>query len=122
MTAILSDATNFQEITEPIRKYTLQIEDKNNRFLAKLKELQCIDADTYNNLHVTGTATGILYGLPKIHKQDFATKFHYRPILAAFKHASDKTSKFLVPVLSHLTTNQFTVSNSFKLAKKISEI
>ena len=122
MTTILSDATKFQEITEPIRKYTLKIEDKINRFLAKLKKLQCIDDDTYNNLYATGTAPGILYGLPKIHKQDFATKFQYRPILAAYNQASYKISKFLVPILSPLTTNQYTVSNSFEFSKKISEI
>ena len=38
MTAFLSDATKFQEITEPIRKYTLKIKDNFNRFFAKNKE------------------------------------------------------------------------------------
>ena len=40
MTAILSDTTKFQEITEPIRKYTLKFEDVIIRFLGKLNKLQ----------------------------------------------------------------------------------
>ena len=42
---------------------------------------------------------------------DFSTKFQFRPILAAYNQASYKISKFLVHILSPLTTNQFTVSN-----------
>ena len=122
MTAILSDTSKFHIITDPIRKYTLKIEDKINRFLAKLKKLQCIDDDTYNSLYASGTAPGILYGLPKIHKPDFASKFQYRPILAAYNQASYKISKFLVPILCPLTTNQYTVSNSYEFSKKISQI
>ena len=92
------------------------------RFLGKLKKLQCIDDDTYNSLYATGTAPGILYGLPKIHKEDFATKFQFCPILVAYNQASNKISKFLLPILSPLTTNQYTVLSSYEFPKKISEI
>ena len=88
MTAIFSDATKFQETTEPIRKYNLKIEDKFNIFLAKSKKLQGIEDDTYDNLYATGTAPGILYDLPKIHNQDFANKFQYRPNSAAYNQVS----------------------------------
>ena len=36
--------------------------------------------DTYNELFSSGSGPGILYGLPKIHKVDFAHKFQLRPI------------------------------------------
>ena len=37
--------------------------------------------DTYKELFFSGSGPGILYGLPKIHKVDFAHKFQLRPIL-----------------------------------------
>ena len=83
MDNILSNASRFAPLTDPITKYCMKIEDKINRFLQKLKKLGVIPEDTYNSLHVTGSGPGILYGLPKIHKMDFSEKFQYRPILAA---------------------------------------
>ena len=69
-----------------------------------------MDDDSYKNLYAIGTAPGILHGLPKIHKQEFATKFQYRLILSAYNLASYKILKFLVPSLSSLITNQPTHS------------
>ena len=102
--------------------YTRKIEDELNRFLVKLKKLQYIDDETYSNLYATGTAPWIFYGLPKIHKQEFATKVRNRPILAAYNQASYKIWKFIVTFLSLPTANQYPVSNSFEFSKKIFEI
>ena len=100
----------------------MKIEDKINRFLSKLLKSNCITQATYNSLHVTGSGPGTLYGLPKIHKQNFSLNFPYRPILAAYNLASYKISKFLIPILTGLTTNQYTVSNSTEFARQISAI
>ena len=61
----------------------------------------------------------MLYGLPKIHKPDFKSKFQFRPILAAFNTPS--FNLFLAPTLS-LTTNEFTCKNSYQFSKDISTI
>ena len=59
-----------------------------------------------------GSGSGTMYSLPKLHKTDFAYKFQYRSILAAYNQASFKISKFLVPILAPLTANKYTVTNS----------
>ena len=63
-----------------VEKYTTKIENKINNFLRKLKDLSHISSDVYSKLYCKGSAPGILYGLPKIHKPDFSTKFQFRPI------------------------------------------
>ena len=44
--------------------------------------------ETYKKLYATGSGPGILYGLPKTHKANFATKYQLRPIFAAYNAAS----------------------------------
>ncbi len=51
---------------------------------------------------------GILYGLPKIHKEGYPM----RPILSAINTFNYNLAKFFVPILADLTTNQFTIKNS----------
>ena len=105
MDKIISDSTKFAPITDSIAKFTLRIEDKINRFLLKIKKMNCITSEIYDTLRCTGSSPGILYGLPKIHKADFSSKFQIRPIFAAYKTPSFNIAKFLVPVLASLTTN-----------------
>ena len=105
MDRIIQDPTKFAPISETISKFTLRMEDKINRFLLKIRKLNCITQEIYDSLRSTGSAPGILYGLPKIHKTDFASKFQFRPIFAAYKTPSFNITKYLVSVLSSLTTN-----------------
>ena len=105
MEEIVSDSTKFAPISEIMTKFTLRIEDKITRFLLKIKKMNCITTEIYNTLRCTGSGPGILYGLPKIHKADFASKFQFRPIFAAYNTPSFNIAKYLVPVLSSLTTN-----------------
>ena len=111
--ALITDPSKFVEITEPISKTILKIEDKINSFLRKLKDSSAFSSETYSKLYASGSCPGVLYGLAKIHKSDFASKFQFRPIFAAYSTPSFKLAKFLVPVLNCLTTNQYTVDNSY---------
>ena len=77
--SILSDRSKFTVVTEPLHKILLQLEDKVNRLLNKLKKDSIITDQLYNSLHVSGSTPGILYGLPKIHK----TNVPLRPIFRA---------------------------------------
>ena len=122
MNEIISDTSKFKLITEPIDKFTLKIEDKINNFIRKLKRLKLVPDDIYNKLMVTGSAPGILYGLPKIHKKDFNTKFQFRPIFAAYKTPSFNLAKFLVPILNPFTTNEFTCTNSRQFVQDLSAL
>ena len=115
----ISDRAKYEEICESIFKYTLRIEDKINNFLRKLKKSSILSENVFRSLLSTGTAPGILYGLPKIHKPDFSTKFQFRPIFAAYNCPSFKIAKYLVPILSLLTTNDFTLENSYSFGNAL---
>ena len=57
--------------------------------------------------------------MPKIHKVNFATQFSFRPIFAAYRNPSFSLVKFLVPILAPLTTNEFSVTNSYEFTECI---
>ena len=67
----------------------------------------------YNELFVSGSLPGVLYGLPKIHKINIPL----RPIFAACSTPAYKLAKFLVPILSPLTTNDYTITNSYEFVE-----
>ena len=121
MLALISDPSKFVEITSPISKTILKIEDQINNFIRKLKDSSALASETFSKLHVSGSCPGILYGLPKIHKPDFASKFQFRPIFAAYNTPSFNIAKFLVPILNCLTTNQFTVDNTFFFVDRLKD-
>ena len=79
MESIVGDTSKFKIINEDIFKVTIRHEDKINRFLSKLHKEGLLDHVTYCDLHLSSSRPGILYGLPKIHKEGTPM----RPILSA---------------------------------------
>ena len=75
-----------------------------------LKDSGTISEANYQSLYSTGGSYGILYGLPKIHKEGCPL----RPILTSYDTPNYKIAKFLVPLLEPLTSNQYTLPNSYK--------
>ena len=61
------------------------------------------------SLYPQGSQQGIMYGSSKIPK--------LRPILSALNTGAYKWEKFFVPLLRYLTSNEFTLKDSFKLLK-----
>ena len=122
MMNIVGDATKFKLISEPIEGLCRKVEGKINRFLYGIKDKRVITDDAYQKLRSTGSGPGVMYGQPKTHKKDFSTKFQCRPIMAAYNLASYKIAKFIVPILSPFTTNQYTILNSTEFSRKISSI
>ena len=122
MLQTISDTTKFCAIKEPLITYSLRIEDRINNFLRKLKNLSLMSDDTYKKLFVSGSGPVILYGKPKVHKNNFSTQFQFRPIFAAYKSAFYKISKFLFPILTPFTTNQYTIDNSYSFVKDILKV
>ena len=111
---ILNDTTKFKEIKniDPFL-HTLRTEDKINRFIKKFNNNEFISNKKIGT--VSGSNPGILYGLPKVHKNNTPV----RPILAAYNTSTYNIAQKLVPELSHITTNDYTISNSFEFAKEI---
>ena len=61
----------------------------------------------------------LLYGYLKIHKTVVNNTPKFRPILPAINTPTYLLAKYLNPILSPLTTNEFTVRNSFDFAKEV---
>lgn len=115
---ILNDKSKFTRISECVFSKLIHTEDKINNFLRKLKRDQIIDDPTYSHLFVSGSQPGVLYGLPKVHKDGCPV----RPILSAIGTPNYKLAKFIIPIVSPLTTNNYTVKDSFSFAKEICEL
>ena len=118
MNSIIQDCTKFTLINDnDWFKRILKHEDQVNRYLYKLCQEKIIDKPLYDHLHLSSSRPGILYGLPKIHKMSIPL----RPILSSIGTCGYKIAKFLVPILEPITSNQFTVRDSFTFATEISK-
>ena len=106
MKSILSDRTKFKEVTGSLFTQIIKLEDKLNRILRSIKDN--IGLINFNYLYASGTSPGIMYGLPKIHKNNIP----FRPIISTINTTAYKLGKFLLPLLTPFTTNEYTVSNS----------
>ena len=84
---------------------TVRLEDNNNRFLNKLKKVHLITEHIYKHLFVSGSAPGILYGLPKVHKDGIPLCL----ILAAYNIAMYKLAKFLIPFIEQFAVYEYTL-------------
>eukprot|EP00794_Sanderia_malayensis_P002790 gene2790-3229_t len=105
---ILSDSTKFKKLDVDILDLCLKRGNKLIRFLRdKLLKNKSISQDTYSSIFTSGSNPGILYGLPKVHKDECPA----RPILSALGTYNYKLSKFLVPLLRPFTTNEFSDSD-----------
>ena len=118
MNNILNDTSKFKLITDNLFNVLITKglkEDKINRLLSKLKKGKEICDCEFSEMYATGTLPGILYGLPKIHKN--CTPL--RPILSAIGNAGHKLAKFFAPLLVPFTTNQYSVRDSFSFVEEI---
>ncbi|XP_069981900.1 uncharacterized protein [Penaeus vannamei] len=113
---ILSDHTKFKRITTEMSTHLLYLEDKLKRLLRTIKS--SIDASTCNFLSTSGSKPGLLYGLPKVHKPNIPL----RPIISSIGTFNYNTAKFLIPIISPLTTNQYTIENSTVFANEITSL
>ena len=60
-----------------------------------------------------------MYGLAKVHKIVIDGLPPFRPILPATGTPTYKLAKFLVPMLEPLTTNEYTIRDSFTFAEEL---
>ena len=90
-------------------------------FLKQLNDSQVISDTEYKKLNPRGSRFGILYGLCKIHKSLIDNCHPFPPILAAIKTPSYNIAKHVIPILGPVTTNKFTIKNSFEFAKEVIE-
>ena len=66
----------------------------------------------------SGSRAGVLYGLPKIHKDGIPI----RPIISAVNTYNYELAKYLVEILSPLVNNEFTVRDTYEFVNKASNL
>ena len=112
---ILQDPSKFNKTDGDIFSTLLKNEDRVNRYLKQLLKENIIDGKVYRKLYSSGSRPGILYGLPKIHKENSPI----RPKLSSIGTFNYNLAKFLVPVIAPITVNEFTVKDSFQFVKDV---
>ena len=88
-------------------------------FLKILETKKEISSEEYKDLSTSGSRPGIMYGLAKVHKTVTDGLPSFRPILSAIGTPTYKLAKFLVPILEPLTTNEYTIKDSFTFAEEL---
>ena len=122
MKKILSDTSKFQKLSIDQNKVLNHIVNMENRIvsvLKKLKDNNQISDKKCQELHPVGSRPGILYGLAKIHKPIEDGVPPFRPILSDIGTPTYKIAKFFVPLLAPLTSNEYTIKDSFSFAEEL---
>ena len=122
MMEILSDIDKFKKLNvKPGKELNslLQHEDKLVNFLKRVKK--SLGEEVYKRLYPQGSKPGVLYGLSKIHKPLVNNIPKLIPILSALNTGTYRWAKVFVPWLQDLTSNEYTLKDSFEFAKMICE-
>ena len=124
MENILSDTSKFKPITFEgdygDLRYILEKEQEIKELLDKLQEKGVITPREKEKMCPKGSSPGILYGNCKVHKTVPEGEVPpLRPILSAIDTLSYNLAKYLVPVLSPLTSNAYVTKDSFTFAADV---
>ena len=105
---------------DSIRVQVLVINLCNLFFVLKdLKNKEEITEVDYSHLYQCSSCLGILYGMAKAHKPVINQCPSLQPILFAINTPSYKLAKLLVPLLTPLTSNNFTIKDSFSFVEEV---
>ena len=121
---ILSDSSKFTQVLVAEDKqlnFIVNIEKHIADLLKDLKNSEVIFETVYKSLKPRGSSFGILYGLCKVHKQLVDKCPPFRPIMSAIKTPTYKLAKILVPFLEPITTNMYTMKDSFQFSQEIAD-
>ena len=113
---ILSDSTKFNKFEFGDNKhlnFLINSEKNFKDFIKSLYQKERLTKKEYDSIYPTGSRPGILYGSAKVHKPIIDNCPSFRPILSAIDTPTYNLATFLVPILSPLTVNEFTVHVSF---------
>ena len=120
----LNDARKFEKINlrnDGILNFAVSQEKLDDNILKKLVATNSISEETRRSLKPVETKPGIMYGLCRVNKDVIDNCPPFRPILSAINTPTYKLAKFLVPILKSLTSNEYTVKDSFACAEEIVE-
>lgn len=106
---VLNDRSKFRLLSDDVFKLTLKRKEELCSFLSRLHRSGETSDDDYELLVPCGSTLCVMYGLPKIHKQNVLL----RPILSAIATYMYQIAKFLVPMLARATANECSVRETF---------
>ena len=113
MNDILSNQKKFSKVSlkdATLLNFATNQEKHVVNVLKKLVESKSMREKTRKSLKPVGTRPGVIYGSCTVRKASVGNCPLFRTILSALNTPS---SKFLVPILKPLSTNEFTVSFHF---------
>ena len=122
MEELLADTTKFELLDIEDGKDYNHLWNTELRVRGVLQDLhksKAFNEDTYLKLCPSGSRPGVMYGLAKVHKQLVDGFPKLRPILSAINTPTYRIAKYLVGILEPLTTDEFTVKDTFTFAQEI---
>ena len=113
---IVRDNTKFEKVDIKTRTLNFQVnpEKSINEILKSLTSSGKLSDKQCKIIKAVGSRPGVLYGFCKVHKAIADVCPPFRPILTAIGTSTYKIAKFLVPIMSCLTINGFTVKDSLQ--------
>ena len=121
---LLNDTRKFEKINlknDGILNFAINQEKRVENILKKLVASNSISEETRRSLKPVGTRPGIMYRLYKVHKDIIDNCLPFGPVLSAINTPTYKLPKILVRILKSLTSNEYTVKDSFAFAEEIIE-
>ena len=122
MKKILSDTSKFHKLFIDQNKVLNHIINMENRIISvlkKLKDKNQVSDKKYKDLHPVVSRPGILYRRAKIHKPIKDGIPPFRPILSDIGTPTYKKAKFFVLLLAPLTSNEYTIKDSFFFSEEL---
>ena len=122
MKNILNDSSKFHKVYidhDKVLNHLIHMESRVTDVLKNLRDKKEISIEQYKDLSPSGSRPGIMYGLAKVHKIVRDGLPSFRPILSAIGTPTYTLAKFLVPILEPLTTNEYTIKDSFTFAEEL---
>ena len=109
---LLKDNSKFVILNEDP---TIKREGKLTRFLLNLKKSNKISENLYQRIRPSGSQPARLYGLPKIHKQNYPL----RPVYSSINSFNYNLSKELARMISPFIKSEYTIKNTFTFVKEV---
>ena len=121
---MVADESKFEKIkVEENKDYNFMVKEKSivDSLLSELVKKKSMNPDLRTKLLPDGPKPARLYGLPKIHKPIVDGLPKYRPIISQIGSATYKIAKYLLPFMEPLTTNEYTVRDTFHFVSMLND-
>ena len=120
MNNILDNETKFQKISD-VNGYDIarNLEQKLRKYLLAIKKKGVISQEVYSKLYPNGSTVCMIYGLPKIHKENLPL----RPVLSAIGTHNYNLAKYLTDIITPVSNskNCYSAKDTFDFISRISK-